>query len=252
MKGYRQHSVEYVIRHIQYLKETFGITGFLFGDELFNYDKNWVINLCDRIEPLGIRYAIAGARINMIDADMLVRLKQTRCEYIYYGQESGSPTILKEYRKGVSVHENTEITKLTKSIGIKSIVQLVIGSPSETQDTIDETIQFLKDCEADEISVNYLLPFPETPIWKYVEENNLIPDVEKYLDDVAERGGSQIINLTKVSDRIWRTWSFQITSEWKLHLMRNHPKYLIFYPLMKMMEYAYRTVGYPTIFKRII
>ena len=148
--------------------------------------------------------------------------------------------------------KNIEITKLTKSIGIKSIVQLVIGSPSETQDTIDDTIQFLKDCEADEISVNYLLPFPETPIWEYIEKNNLIPDVEKYLDEVAEREGSQIINLTKVSDRIWRTWSFQITSEWKLHLMRNHPKYLIMYPLIKIMESTYRTIGYPTILKRII
>ena len=95
-------------------------------------------------------------------------------------------------------------------------------------------------------------PFPETPIWEYIEKNNLIPDVEKYLDEVAERGGSQIINLTKVSDRIWRTWSFQITSEWKLYLMRNHPKYLIMYPLIKIMESAYRTSGYPTILRRII
>ena len=252
MKGYRQHSVEYVIHHMQTMKEIFGITGFLFGDELFNYNKNWVLELCNKIEALNIRYAIAGARVNMIDAEMLVRLKQTRCEYIYYGQESGSPSILREYHKGVSVQKNIEITKLTKSIGIKSIVQLVIGSPSETQDTIDDTIQFLKDCEADEISVNYLLPFPETPIWEYVEKNNLIPDVETYLDEVAERGGSQIINLTKVSDRIWRTWSFQITSEWKLYLMRNHPKYLVMYPLIKIMESAYRTIGYPTIFRRIM
>ena len=95
-------------------------------------------------------------------------------------------------------------------------------------------------------------PFPETPIWEYIEKNNLIPDVEKYLDEVAERGGSQIINLTKVSDRIWRTWSFQITSEWKLYLMRNHPKYLVMYPLIKIMESAYRTSGYPTILRRII
>jgi anaerobic magnesium-protoporphyrin IX monomethyl ester cyclase len=215
MQGYRQHTVDYFINHLKFLIARYGITGFLIADEYFNYDINWVLDFCNKIEPLQIKYGIAGARINNITGNMLSRLKQTGCEFIYYGQESGSPSILKEYRKGITLQENIIGTLFTRNSGLKNIVQLVIGSPSETQDTINETIQFVKYCKADEISVNYLLPFPETPIWKYVEENNLILDIEKYLDEIAERGGSQIVNLTQIPDNIWRTWSYQIRGEFK-------------------------------------
>lgn len=223
VSGVRQHSVAYVIDHIKYLKGKYGIKGFQLSEELFNAKREWVLEFCDALkkEELNIFYLIVGARVDRIDEEMLRRLKETGCIQIIYGQESGSDTILKEYRKGITAKQNKDITMLTKTVGIYSAIQLVIGSPSETTETIRETIQFLKDLDAYDYSINYLIPLPETPIWRFVQENRLINDVEKYLDEVADKGGLPLVNLTKAPDKVWRGWGKLIRKEMKLHYFKK-------------------------------
>ena len=234
VRGIRRHSVTYVIDHIKYLKETYGISGFQFCDELFNSNYEWVMELCNAIEKnnLDIFYLVGGARADKIDEQMLHRMKETGCIAVEYGQESGSDVILKEYRKGVTIQQNREITKLTKDIGIFCCVQLVIGSPGETTSTVSETIQFLKDVDAYQYSLNYLVALPETPIWQYVKENKLIQDVEQYLDLVAEHGGGHLLNLTKEPDKVWKSWGRLINKELKLYYhKKTKPKTYCFYAL---------------------
>lgn len=250
IKGIRQHSVDYVVNHIKYLKETYNITYFMFSDELFNISHQWIFDFCNKLEKnnLNIIYIVGGARVNNIDKDMLQRLKKTGCIGIQYGQESGSDVILKEIKKGVTALQNKEITNLTREMGINSVVQLCIGSPSETTETIYETIKFLKDTDSYcYYSLNYLIPLPETPIWKYVEENNLIGDVEIYLDRIAEVGGyASVINLTKQPDFIWRSWDLYIKFEMKsYHYKKTNQKkkylinriIIIFIPLISITSY---------------
>jgi len=219
MKGHRQHSVAYVIDHINFLKEHYGLEGFQFCDELFNANRSWVMEFCDALErkKIDIIYLVGGARVDKMDEQMLTRLKDTGCIEICYGQESGADSILKEFRKGVSSRQNTDITRLTtKTVGILSPVQIVIGSPGETNQTISETIQLLKDVESYEYSINYLIPLPGTPIWQYVTKNEIIKNVEEYLDVVAESGGLSLLNLTKMPDKIWKSWGHRIRKEMEL------------------------------------
>lgn len=218
--GHRQHSVAYVINHINYLKNNYGIKGFSFVDELFNANEEWVEEFCNALEnnDLEIFYLIGGARINNISARMLRRLKETGCIEINYGQESGSDIILKELHKGVTRQQNLEITKLTTKMGLNCPVQLVIGTPKETSETINDTIKFLKEVEADNFSLNYLIPLPETPIWKIVEERRLIADMEAYLNLVAEVGGNEpLINLTAKPNKEWRRWGTLIKGQMMLY-----------------------------------
>ena len=81
---------------------------------------------------------------------------------------------------------------------------------------------------------NYLIPFPETPIRKYVEKNQLVADVENYLDEIARWGGSPVLNLTQTPDHIWRTWSFQIKSAVNLAILKKE---------RKMLKYTYQWIA---------
>jgi len=209
MQGYRQHSVRYVMDHLDFLNRKYGITRFNFSDELFNRTKEWVMELCKAMKGKGFEYQVAGARVNTMDGEMLAALKESGCVWVAYGQESGSDRILKEYHKGTTVEMNRRVTLATRAVGIGAPVQLVIGGPTETSATIQESIQFLHDTRTTDPSINYLVPFPETPIWKYVMDNKLIPDVERYLDTVADKDGStSIVNLTKEPYYRWRFWAF--------------------------------------------
>lgn len=235
MQGVRQHSPAYVIRHIKFLKNTYGVEGFEFSDELFNSHIKWINEFCDLIEKeaLDIFYLIGGARIDKMDETILRRLKSTGCIEINYGHESGSDTILKEYRKGISAEQNRGITILTKRMGIACPIQIVIGSPSETDATIRETINFLKSVDGHRLSWNYLIPLPHTPVWEYVQRHKLVVDVEDYLDKVAQYGGLPLVNLTKMPDDVWRAWSLLIRKELNLdYYKKTSWKKYYFYRLL--------------------
>ncbi len=222
-KGIRRHSVEYVIAHIKYLMGL-GLQGFQFCDELFNSDPGWVREFCMAVkkEGLDIYYMIVGARVDRMDEELLGLLKGTGCVEINYGQESGSDTVLKEYRKGVTSSDNKRVTLMTKNAGINCPVQLVIGAPSETGGTIDETIGFLKECAAFDYSANYIIPLPETPSWDVVTDRGLVRDIEKYLDRVAVMAGRPIINLTRESGYKWFMWKYKMKIELKLHYFKRY------------------------------
>jgi anaerobic magnesium-protoporphyrin IX monomethyl ester cyclase len=256
MKGIRYFSIDYVIRHLKFLKDKYGIRGFQFADELFNGSKERVFTLCDAIEAnrLNIFYMIGGARVDKIDEKMLWRLKETGCVEINYGQESGSDKILKEYRKGTTAKQNKDITILTtKKIGLGCPVQLVVGSPGETEQTIRETIQFLKDVDAFRYSSNYLIPLPETPIWEHVTKNRLIDDVEKYLDTVSEYGGAPLINLTKMSDKAWKNWGAIMRKELELHYCKKQGlKFRYLYMLIYLSLLSFIPIGPKNCVRRVL
>lgn len=228
MNGYRKHSVDYIIRHIKFLNEKFDVNGFFFMDELFNGNESWVIELCDAIEKnnLGIAYRTSGGRVDKVSEEILQRMYNSGCFNLNYGQESGSNKILKEYRKGTTREENIKTTLLTRKCGIYSTVQLVIGSPGETKETIMETIDFLKKVGVRSYSLNYLIPLPESPIWSYVKANNLIKDVEAYLTEVAKWEGVPIVNLTKAPNREWKNWGNLIRYKINLYYAKRYGNYL--------------------------
>jgi len=53
MKGFRQHSVAYVIWHIRFLQVNYGIRGFEFADELFNCQRGMGAGVLRRDGPGG-------------------------------------------------------------------------------------------------------------------------------------------------------------------------------------------------------
>lgn len=235
VKGVRRHSVGYVIDHIKHLRDNYGINGVGISDEILNNDLQWLHNFFDAFEAEfkdELFFRGNSMRADKVDKDLLRRLQESGGLDISFGHESGSAIILKEYRKGVTPHRNAEVTIMSKEAGLLASVQIVIGSPSETTRTVFETLSFLKETNAfyDSTGVNYLIPFPETPIWKYVQENNLAPDVEQYLERVARFGGMFGIglNLTKSNDCVWKFWLALIYRRLLLNQTLHEKKYLLY------------------------
>ena len=215
MQGHRQHSVGYVMKHLDFLYDEFGITRFNMADELFNRDKNWVMAFAKEMENRNYRYRLAGARVDLMDEEMIWALKESGCTQINYGQESGSDKILAELRKGTTVAQNVTVTRATRRAGIDCPVQLVIGSPSETRETIRETARFLEEVGERSPSVNYLTPFPGSPIWLWATGTGRIRDQERYLDTISKKeSSSPVVNLTQEPYLEWRLWGYRLKKGW--------------------------------------
>jgi radical SAM superfamily enzyme YgiQ (UPF0313 family) len=224
-KGLRQHSVDYVISMMKFLRNRYGVGLFQINDELTTANRKWVLDFCDALKrgALNIHFIILSSRVDTVDETILRQLKDAGCLMINYGYESGSDTILKEIRKGVKRDQALAAGLLTKKVGIKNVPEIIIGFPSETDETVDETIDFLKQLDTWPVSINSPIPFPETPLWQYAVDQKLIVDKEAYV--LGYRRG-RFLNFTKYPDRKVLMLVSKVRYETHLHWLRHRKAYM--------------------------
>lgn len=157
----RYRSQENVVSELSFLKEKYGLHTFCFEDETFTVNKKRVISLCRGIRDLDIHFKCQG-RTDTVDLELLTTLKESGCFEIAFGIESGSQRILDILGKGATVQENRDAILTAKAAGLRTMAFLIAGSPTENEDSIQETIEFLEEVQPHACSVGMFTPYPGT------------------------------------------------------------------------------------------
>ncbi|MBF0502704.1 MAG: B12-binding domain-containing radical SAM protein [Candidatus Riflebacteria bacterium] len=135
--------------HIEFLMSRFGATEIYFYDDDSFVNPDHVRAFMTEIKRRGLkpRLSFRGARINEIltmnDA-FLDDLADGGTHILHIGIESGSPRILKLFRKGVTVDDILEANRrLARNSRIIAAYNWILGTPSETPDDIAQTIKLI-------------------------------------------------------------------------------------------------------------
>ena len=173
----RIRGVASVIKEIEECITKYNINNFFFSADTFTWDKQWVIELCAKItkKNMHIRWG-ANSRVDTLDEEMVAWMKKAGCYIIGFGAESASQHILDKMRKGITVNQIEQAVGLCEKYGINSFLIFIIGLPWETNDTVNETIKFVKKTAASFIEVNIAYPFPGTEFYNIAKENRLFDD----------------------------------------------------------------------------
>lgn len=174
-KTYRERSADNVVDEIKYLATKFGVRDIVFNDDTITINKKRLIEICDKMkkEGLDIAWSCMG-RVNNIDEEMLNAMKKAGCIQICYGIESGDEGMLKSIKKGITLEQVRKAVKITKKVGIEVRGSFIMGSPGETRQTLQKTIDFSKELDLDIAAFNIATPFPGTEMFTYARENNLL------------------------------------------------------------------------------
>jgi len=177
IKKFRAHSPEYVVNHMKYVYDKFGITSFYFVDDIFTFDKNRVMKMMDLIIinfPKGDISIRATTRANLLTQELCNKMKSAGVEIISIGLESGSPKVLKAMRKHETVEVQRQGVEFCYQAGIKVKGFFIFGNPEETWDDVLLTINFAKELVQSgrlQYADSYVLnPVPASPFWKTPEE----------------------------------------------------------------------------------
>lgn len=144
----RHRSKIKIVEELNDLKEQYDIQGFSIIDDCFLTDSEKAIEICEYIaeNDLGLKWSLA-ARVDNITEKILDVLKRAGCIEIKFGVETGSEQLLQAMHKGkdvtVECAENT--IRLTKQYGINVKPFIITGLPEETDETHNQTKQFLEN-----------------------------------------------------------------------------------------------------------
>jgi len=159
-----------------------------FLDATFNLKKRQVLDICNEIIKRKLDFSWRCiCRVDLIDKEILQRLKAAGCYLITYGVESGSDRVLKILQKGFTVSKVEQTFKITKETGFETHGLFMVGTPGETRQEIKETIEFSKKLDPNYAQFFITTPLPGSKLFAMALENKWMPEVtEKNYYDILE------------------------------------------------------------------
>jgi anaerobic magnesium-protoporphyrin IX monomethyl ester cyclase len=182
----RFRSPESVVEELEILYNK-GIHFFYFSDDTFTINKERVIEICKKIIDRNMAiewYSIA--RVDQVDEKILYWMRKAGCIQISFGVESGSNEIRAFLNKRISTSQIKKAFELTVSHGILARAYFIYGSPGETWETIQKTIDLIHQIKPLSIIFYILDIFPGTALYAdFKHRLNLTDDIWlKKIEDI--------------------------------------------------------------------
>lgn len=170
----RRRQVSEVIKEIKILiKEVRNIEHINFLDDTFILSKSWLNEFLERYKiEIDLPFSCT-ARANLINEDIVQKLKDANCFSIRLGVESANESLRNTVlKKGITNEQIIKSTGIIKKYGIKLQIYNMLGTPGETLETAFETLELNKKIRPTYAWCSLLQPYPKTEVFEYAAKNN--------------------------------------------------------------------------------
>ncbi len=167
----RCKSVDQVINEIKFLKKKYGMEAFYIQDDTLTLDKKRVKEICRRLkkEKLNMLWG-AETRVNLINEDLIVKMKYAGCRQLDFGVEAATQEALDRIKKKITIEETKKAFALCRKHGIRTGANIMLNIPGETERDVKEIKGYLKSLKADVYYIALTVPFIGTEAYdKYVK-----------------------------------------------------------------------------------
>jgi radical SAM superfamily enzyme YgiQ (UPF0313 family) len=147
----RRHSPEAIVQWMARWRRA-GIRQFYFVDNTFNLPPSYAKKICRNLIDHGLNirwWSILYPK--QVDKELVGLMAEAGCEQVSIGFESGSERILKNMNKRFTPKEVHQISERLSEYGIRRMGFLLLGSPGETRESVEESLVF-----ADSVNLNFL------------------------------------------------------------------------------------------------
>ncbi len=168
-KNVRLRSVQNVIEEIELLVKRYDVREIEIVDDIFNFDLARAKQICDEIIRRNIKINLSfpnALRVDRMDEELIVKLKQAGTRVIFYAIESASPAVQKRIRKNLDLNKAKHIIRYTVQQGIVTGGYFMLGFPEETKEEMLQTVRFAKELPFHVAHFFYVTPRPNTPLFE--------------------------------------------------------------------------------------
>ena len=180
----RKRSSANIIDEIKHWKQEYGINAVMFLDDTLIIDKRWINETCDLLIREGVPVIWGcNVRANLVEHDLLAKMKKAGLRKVNMGIESGSQRVLDEvYNKRITLAQVKKAVSVFKAMALKVLGFFMIGAPTETEEEINKTIRFAKHLGIDEATFSITTPLPGTYLYDRTKEHIIgsISDLDYY------------------------------------------------------------------------
>lgn len=177
--SFRFWSPEFTVNQLEYLANQ-GIRNIKFADEMFVLRKDHFLKICELIIERKLDLNIwAYARVDTVKEYYLERLKKAGVNWLALGIESANRNVRLEVTKGKFEDVNiSNIVSKIRSFDINIVANYIFGLPTDTQDTMDETLDLALDLNTEWANFYSAMAYPGSQLHREMSEKKplLLPE----------------------------------------------------------------------------
>jgi len=137
-----------------------------FSDETFTLRRRWVFEICDELIRRGLHTTpwFCNGRVNVVDEELLRRMREAGCVRIGFGIESGNAQILERAHKGTTIAQIESAVAACKRVGLETEAFYILGFPGETKETALDTLRLAARLNTTTAAFGIMVPYPGTEV----------------------------------------------------------------------------------------
>lgn len=173
----RRYDVRRIIPEIKALRQRHPyIQMFIFDDDLFTIDEEYVVDFCKAYVDAGIGTPfVVNAHVQSFAEPMAKALADSPCMIVKFGLESGSPELRgKVLDRHMSNQQIIDAFELCRTYGLHSSAFIMFGLPFETQAMMEETIDLAARIQPGRMRWAIFYPFAGTKAYEICRLAGLI------------------------------------------------------------------------------
>ena len=175
---YRLRDPKKVVDEIEVLRDKYNIKAFNFLDLTFTASPQHVKGMCREliVRKMDIKWW-CESRVN-IPLELLDLMKQAGCVSVVIGVESGSPRIISQIQKNISLDQVVSFCRKCIDVGIIVSPYFMYSHPGETLKDVNKTIAFMRKLKKIGANVGGFQPtmvFPGSKIEEIARSKGILP-----------------------------------------------------------------------------
>ena len=201
---YVMRDIDDIIKEVRYYYEKYQVTSFQIYDLTAITKRRWFLQLLDRLIELDLPVEWSfpsGTRSEILDEELLSKLKRIGTSYLCYAPESGSEKTLHDIKKDIDLAAVLASIKTATRIRLGTRANFIIGFPEETRHDILQTCWVALKCVyygVDDLQPYIFNPYPGSELFaQSVRDGEIVLGDAYYLS--ISRQNSDILNFRPVT-----------------------------------------------------
>jgi anaerobic magnesium-protoporphyrin IX monomethyl ester cyclase len=209
-RTWRPRSPESVVAEWRWLVRDLGATEIGVTDDTMTLDMERAKTICRMLIAEGLNtvpwITIHGVNARNTDEELLRLMKQAGCKRVGFGVESGNQRVLDSIKKQQTIDEVRGAFANARKAGLKTMGFFIFGLPTDTEETMEDTIRLALELDPELANFMIAAPFPGTEMYDIIlQEGNLFSHDWRDFAIHDEKARFEIGDLTaELVERKWR------------------------------------------------
>jgi anaerobic magnesium-protoporphyrin IX monomethyl ester cyclase len=171
---YKTASLELIETSLKEIKQIKSVTGIQFIDDSLNIPNKRFKSFLHMLLKNNFNFTWSSYfRCQDYDEETIKLMKESGCINVFLGIESGSQTILKNMNKRTNIEEYFRSIELFNKHDILTTASIIVGFPGETDETFQETFDFIEKAKPTFFQQRLWWYDKSTPVNSFKEEFKL-------------------------------------------------------------------------------